>query len=165
MRVSTWGNLLHRAREVHAVGREHRFWFVPAARGQMPYQRPAVHRTIVVVDVEGFGNPHRANPHLVAVRDGLYRVLRQAFSNASIPWASCDHEDRGDGVFVLIPPDVPKSLVAEALPRALAAALRAHNSAHTAAERIRLRLAVHAGEISYDDHGVASTAVNLTFRL
>ncbi len=131
----------------------------------MPYQRPAVHRTIVVVDVEGFGNPHRANPHLVAVRDGLYRVLRQAFSNASIPWASCDHEDRGDGVFVLIPPDVPKSLVAEALPRALAAALRAHNSAHTAAERIRLRLAVHAGEISYDDHGVASTAVNLTFRL
>jgi class 3 adenylate cyclase len=33
------------------------------------------------------------------------------------------------------------------------------------AERIRLRLAVHAGEISYDDHGVAGTAVNLTFRL
>ncbi|SRR6266404_848798 len=165
MQVSTLGNLLQRAREAHAAGREHRFWFVPAARGQMPYPQRAVHRTILVVDVEGFGNPHRTNPHLVAVRDGLYRVLRQAFSNASIPWACCDHEDRGDGVFVLIPPDVPKSLVVEALPRALAATLRAHNSAHAMTERIRLRLAVHAGEISYDDHGVAGTAVNLTFRL
>jgi class 3 adenylate cyclase len=131
----------------------------------MPYPQRAVHRTILVVDVEGFGSPHRTNTNLLAVRDGLYHVLRQAFSNASIPWASCDHEDRGDGIFFLIPPDVPKSLVAEALPPALAAALRAHNSAHALTERIRLRMAMHAGEISYDDHGVAGTAINLTFRL
>jgi hypothetical protein len=165
MQLSILGNLREHAHEAHAAGRMHRFWFARAARGQLPYHRPAVHRTILVVDVEGFGNPHRTNPHLVAVRDGLYRVLRQAFSKASIPWACCDHEDRGDGVFVLIQPDVPKSRVVEALPRALATELRAHNSARATAERIRLRLAVHAGEISYDDHGVAGTAVNLTFRL
>ena len=33
-----------------------------------------------------------------------------------------DHEDRGDGMFVLIPPEVPKSLLVEALPSALVAA-------------------------------------------
>jgi hypothetical protein len=130
----------------------------------MPYQ-PAVHRTILVVDIEGFGSPHRTDPHLVAVRHGLYQVVRQAFSNARIPWANCDHEDRGDGVLVLIPPEVPKSLIAAALPPSLAAALHEHNTGRTAAELIRLRVALHAGEICYDDHGVAGAAVNLTFRL
>lgn len=32
-------------------------------------------------------------------------------------------------------------------------------------ERIRLRMALHAGEINYDEHGVTAAAINLTFRL
>jgi hypothetical protein len=39
----------------------------------------AVHRTIVVVDVEGFGDLRRTNPHKVAVRDGLYEALACRF--------------------------------------------------------------------------------------
>ena len=69
-----------------------------------------------MVDVEGFGDERRANWHQVAVRDGLYRAMQKAFDQAGIPWADCDHEDRGDGVFVLVPPDVPKELLAESLP-------------------------------------------------
>jgi hypothetical protein len=46
----------------------------------------AVHRAIVVVDVEGFGDRRRTNAHQVAVRDGLYRVMRQAFGRAGISW-------------------------------------------------------------------------------
>ncbi len=56
----------------------------------------AVHRTIVAVDVEGFGDRCRINPHQVAVREGLYRAVRQAFHAATIPWAECHREDRGD---------------------------------------------------------------------
>ena len=41
----------------------------------MPVLSPAVHRTIVAVDVEGFGDRHRINPHQVAVREGLYLSL------------------------------------------------------------------------------------------
>jgi hypothetical protein len=52
----------------------------------MEEQRLAVHRTIVVVDVEGFGDQRRTNPHQVAVRDGLYRAMRDAFGRAGIPW-------------------------------------------------------------------------------
>ena len=93
-------------------------------------RRLAVHRAIVVVDVEGFGDQRRTNPHQVAVRDGLYRAMQDAFGSAGIPWDNCDHEDRGDGVFVLVPAEVPKALLAESLPPALVTALRAHNDGH-----------------------------------
>jgi hypothetical protein len=65
---------------------------------------PAVHRAILIVDVENFGDPARTNAHQVAVRDGMYQALRQSFARARISWADCAAEDRGDGVLVLIPP-------------------------------------------------------------
>ena len=98
--------------------------------GQMKDQRLAVHRSIVVVDVEGFGDQRRTNAHQVTVRDGLYGVMREAFGRAGISWDDCGREDRGDGVFVLVPAEVPKGLLVESLPSALVAALRAHNEAH-----------------------------------
>jgi hypothetical protein len=131
----------------------------------MEDQRLAVHRAIVVVDVEGFGDQRRTNQHQVAVRDGLYRAMQDAFDSAGIPWDECGHEDRGDGVFVLVPAEVPKALLAESLPSALVTALRAHNDGHPEPERIRLRMALHAGEVHYDQHGVTAVAVNLAFRL
>ena len=69
------------------------------------------------------------------------------------------------GVLVLIPPDVPKGLLVVQLPREIAAALWEHNEACPREARIRLRVAVHAGEIQHDDHGVTGAAINLTFRL
>lgn len=131
----------------------------------MEHRRVPVHRTILVVDVQGFGDPRRTNPHQLAVRDGLYQALQQAFRLAAIPWAGCQPEDRGDGVLFLAPAEVPKSGFAEVLPGALAEALHAHNDGHRAEERFRLRMALHAGEVSYDDHGVTGTAINLAFRL
>ena len=97
------------------------------------------------MDVEGFGDHRRTNLHQVAVRDGLYGAMREAFDRAGIAWDDCGHEDRGDGVFVLVPAEVPKGLLAESLPSALVTALNAHNGTHPAPERIRLRMALHAG--------------------
>jgi hypothetical protein len=131
----------------------------------MEDQGLAVHRAIVVVDVEGFGDRRRTNAHQVAVRDGLYRVMREAFGRAGISWGDCGREDRGDGVLVLVPAEVPKGLLAESLPSALAAGLRAHNGGRPGPEQIRLRVALHAGEVRYDEHGVTGASVNLTFRL
>jgi hypothetical protein len=131
----------------------------------MEHQKRAVHRTIVAVDVEGFGAWHRTNRNQVAVRDGLYRAMQEAFSDAGIPWADRDHEDRGDGMFILVGAEVPKSLFVESLPSALVITLRAHNAACPDVERIRLRMALHAGEVNYDDHGVTAASINLAFRL
>jgi tetratricopeptide (TPR) repeat protein len=128
--------------------------------------RPAVHRTILAVDVESFGDPARTNADQVAVRDLVYRALANAFAGAGVVWDECDREDRGDGVLVVIPPTVPKAVLPDAVSRCLAAELLAHNDANgDAGRRIRLRMAIHAGEIHYDDHGVAGRSVNHTFRL
>ena len=131
----------------------------------MERRRVPVHRTILVVDVQGFGDRRRTNPHQLAIRDGMYQALKQAFRAAAIPWEGCHPEDRGDGVLFLASAKVPKSGFAEVLPEALAEALRVHNDAHRAEEQIRLRMALHAGEVSYDDYGVTGAAINLAFRL
>ena len=126
---------------------------------------PAVHRAIVCVDVEGFGDRRRTNPDQVVIRDGLYCALSRAFARSGMSWEDCYHEDRGDGALILTPPDVPKSLLVTDVPKELAASLSEHNQAHDRQEQIRLRLAVHAGEIHHDAHGVAGTAINVAFRL
>ncbi|HEY3469533.1 MAG TPA: hypothetical protein VGL47_30695 [Amycolatopsis sp.] len=131
----------------------------------MNYERPALHRTIFAVDVEGYGDQRRTTPHRLALRDGLYRALCRAFDDAGVPWADCRREDCGDGVFVLAPPQIPKGPFVEFLPTALAVALHRHNRTHHAEARIRLRMALHAGEVAYDDHGVTAPAINQTFRL
>jgi hypothetical protein len=131
----------------------------------MAHPRAAVHRTILVVDVERFGDPRRTNPNQVAVREGLYRSVMQAFATAGISWEDCDQEDRGDSVFCLHTPDEHKGRFVESLPPALAKAVRLHNGTHSAEEQIRLRMALHAGEINYDDHGATGAAINMAFRL
>jgi hypothetical protein len=77
---------------------------------------PAVHQTILVVDIAGFGDRRRTDLHQLAMRDGLYRIMTRAFRQAGIPWDDCDHEDRGDGMLVLIPPTVAKSVLVESPP-------------------------------------------------
>ena len=114
----------------------------------MEHQRSAVHRTILVVDVEGFGDQRRTNPHRLAVREGMYQAVQRAFAHSGVQWGDCYRESCGDGVFVLIPAEVPKSIFIESVPRELAEALREHNAAHRAEEQIRLRMALHAGEVS-----------------
>ena len=127
--------------------------------------QPAVHRAILIVDVERFGDPARTNAHQLAVRDAMYQALRQSFSSGRISWADCVTEDRGDGVLVLVPPVVPKSWLVTRLPVYLAEALVRHNAAHPEQERIRLRMALHAGEVHQDPHGFAGVSINRAFRL
>lgn len=134
----------------------------PAGLGTLP---APMHRTIIYVDVEGFASPDRTNADQTAVRAGLYHALVEAFTMAGVPWRDCYHEDRGDGALILVPPEVPKNILVTTLPGALAAALHEHNRNYHRQARIRLRMAIHAGEVLPDDHGVASAAINLTARL
>jgi len=134
-------------------------------RTEMSTAPPAVHQSIVCVDVERFTDRQRTRPHQLAVRRGMYHCLETALERSGVPWHICQHEDRGDGVLVLVPSQVPKELLVEDLLPVLAAALAHHNQTHEQPERFRLRLAVHAGEVQSDEHGVVGAAINLAFRL
>ena len=71
--------------------------------------RHAVHRTMVLVDVEGFGSPARTLPHQLGTRAGMYDVVAEAFGRRECRGRPCYHEDRGDSVLVLVPPEYPKA--------------------------------------------------------
>jgi class 3 adenylate cyclase len=119
----------------------------------------------MILDVERFGDPSRTNLDQLAVRDGLYRALIQAFENSGISLSNCVTEDRGDGALILVPPEVPKSLLVSKIPAALVDAVSMHNEASPVQARMRLRMALHAGEIHRDAYGFAGTAINHAFRL
>ncbi|MFD1044307.1 hypothetical protein ACFQ1S_01205 [Kibdelosporangium lantanae] len=68
-------------------------------------------------------------------------------------------------MFVLAPAGIPKAPFIDIVPRVLATVLRHHNQCHPVEEQVRLRMALHAGEVQFDRHGVTSAAVNHTFRL
>jgi hypothetical protein len=129
------------------------------------HERRAGHRTIVVLDVEKFGDPRRTNPHQLAVREGLYQAVGDAFHQAELPWTPDAYEDRGDGILILVPPEFPKTLFVEKLPSALVEALTKHNREHPDEAGIRLRMSLHAGEVPYDPRGVYGRAVIWAFRL
>jgi class 3 adenylate cyclase len=127
--------------------------------------QPAVHRAIVLIDVEGFSRHERTNAHQAQVRADLYDSIEQAFADAGISWNGCYHEDRGDGILVLVPPEVVKSLLVESLPWSLVKELRRRNALRPSAARLRVRLALHAGEVVFDTRGVTGTALTTAFRL
>jgi tetratricopeptide (TPR) repeat protein len=123
------------------------------------------HQSVVAFDVEGFSDPYRDDSAQAAVRAGVYRVVQESFAAAGIPWNMCVHEDRGDGAIVVVPPDISKVLLLDPLLGSLSAALTGHNRAARLAERIRLRLALHAGEVAMDQHGLSGTDVVVACRL
>ncbi len=125
----------------------------------------ALDRTIVVVDVAGFTAPDRHLPDRLAVRNGMYEVLKTAFAESDVDFDSCVHEDRGDGALILLPPGTTKSLVADRLPDRIAVALRRYNWTRTAQAQIRLRVSLNSGEVLNDGNGWVGEAVDTAFRI
>lgn len=125
----------------------------------------AAHRSFVVVDVESYGDPTRTSPHRAAARAGMYRTLMTAFADCDLEWDEESVDDVGDSLMVLVAPDVPKSVLVDRLPERVAAALREHNHVHADGARLRLRMAVHAGEVHFDEHGRTSAEMIFTYRI
>jgi hypothetical protein len=127
--------------------------------------RRAQHCVIFAVDIAGFTDAKRDDEIQLAVREALYAVLAGAFDGTGLCWEDCLHEDRGDGILVIIPATMPSATVVDPLLDHIRAGLRRHNRMASDAARISLRVAVHIGEVYRDRHGLAGTAVNQLFRL
>jgi hypothetical protein len=125
----------------------------------------ARHMSMVLVDVERFGDPTRTDNDHLKVRHGFYSALSSAFAAARIRWADCAVQDLGDGAMVLVPPTVSKNQLVALLPGRLLHALRQYNEGSEPTSRARLRLALHAGEVHVDGHGFTGDALTYAFRL
>ncbi|RKS76541.1 hypothetical protein BZB76_1897 [Actinomadura pelletieri DSM 43383] len=132
------------------------------ATGGRPPQGAA---TFFLCDVAGFSDAARADPVRVRVRKAMYEGLDQSLAVAGVRLDDCYHEDRGDGVMVILPPHIKvESLLTGVIDR-LRSEVRHHNEASSEAARMRLRVAVNVGEAESDGRGIVSTALTHTFRL
>ncbi|GAA2977683.1 hypothetical protein [Actinokineospora diospyrosa] len=119
------------------------------------------HRSIVVLDM--VGSSRWDDPGQLRARAALQSVVRGAFRRAGIPWWRLVVADRGDGMLILVPPSVSKVDLLDPLVPALSSRLGEYNAG--ARTRIRLRVAIHAGEVLRADTGWIGTDVNLACRL
>ncbi|GGW61699.1 adenylate/guanylate cyclase domain-containing protein [Streptomyces xantholiticus] len=120
-------------------------------------------RTILLMDIEGSGS--RTDVEQAVIRRMLYAVLRETLSAAFVEATEYRSEDRGDGVFVLIDPGVPKPALIRALLTTTPMRLRSNNRLAAAGSQVRLRLVVHTGEVALDEYGAVGADVVLAFRL
>ncbi|RKS76952.1 hypothetical protein BZB76_2320 [Actinomadura pelletieri DSM 43383] len=123
------------------------------------------YRTLVAVDIVDFGRRCPDTASQRRERRELYGMLRAAFDLAGVSWATCDHGDRGDGVLVVAPPGVDPVAFLGRLGHNLTVALRRHNGPAGDGDRLRLRVAVHHGDVERDAYGVFGSAAIFLYRL
>lgn len=135
-----------------------------SGRPARPRRWPSgLHAALAAVDICSFGG---GDDHVQLHQRGvMYAQLAEVFEMTRIPWTECYREDRGDGALVIVPSDVPVHYLLDPLAHHLTAALRRYNRLASADAQLRLRVAVHAGYVHRDDHGVAGKALVHLFRL
>ncbi|UOZ07541.1 DUF3558 domain-containing protein [Amycolatopsis sp. WQ 127309] len=118
-----------------------------------------------MVDVQGYGAEKRTTPDLLAMKAGLHRALKVAFRESGVRWRKLRCEGTGDGFFLLAPASVPKSVFVERVPHVLAERIQRYNAGQREQARMRIRAALHAGEVVHDARGATSPAITKAFRL
>ena len=112
--------------------------------------------TVVRTDVVAFGAEERdAEAHKIIRRE----ILAMTRLTLGPMWDICRWEDRGDGLLVIMPPDVPTAQVIERFASVLPPQLRRHNRTYGAPSRIQLRVAVEVGPIEDDESGVSGRSL------
>jgi PAS domain-containing protein len=123
------------------------------------------HRGILALDIQGFGRLDRSNPARVRMRTGLHRILQNALTAAGIHPERAEQSEYGDGVLVLLDPQISKARLLHPLLPRLVSGLARYNRAAPDGERLRLRVVVHAGELLRDGYGMTGEDLVLAFRL
>jgi hypothetical protein len=122
----------------------------------------ASYRLIVILDIVKSGE--RTDPEQTWLRENLYRITERALGAAGIEPAG--KEDRGDGILLLLPGNVSKPRLLGLFTDAIEAGLRSHAQQHRGTPReLRLRLALHAGEVARDSRGWVGSDLNAAFRM
>lgn len=121
---------------------------------------------LLMTDIVNYGDPARTDADRDIMAKAHYDMTEAVFDEASIPWARCRKEDRGDGMLLIAPPDVPALSLLHPLPDNLAGLLRAYNKAAPKAQRMRLRIALAVGPVTEkDNHRLSGETIIKTRRI
>ena len=124
-----------------------------------------VYRGIVGIDIERYGRAEWTDPMRARLRERLYRLVDEALVRAGIDPALTRRSDRGDGLWLLVAADVSSARLLHPLVTSLVRRLRESNEKAPVAERMRLRVVVHAGDVLRDAHGETGASVIHAARL
>lgn len=123
------------------------------------------HCLIFAVDIAGFGDGRRDDAARARMHDTMRQVVSDAFDAGGVLWADRLHEDRGDGMLVIVPGRISVPMLIGPLLARLTAGLRAYNRAADESSRIQLRAAMHVGLVHTHPNGWSGNALIDTFRL
>jgi hypothetical protein len=126
----------------------------PGAAGRPPatHTQP-VHHTVVAIDVAGSGG--RDDLLQLRMRADLRAIVAEVLTRQGLDLSTMHHTDLGDGMRLIVPPEVSPSALLDPFVPHLAAALRQHRRASSETAGLRLRVAVHMGLLHRDDGGWA----------
>ncbi len=120
------------------------------------------HCLIVVLDLVRSGQ--RANPLPPGLRRHMYRVTERALE-ASV-MEPLTMEDRGDGILLVLPGDIPEPRLVGLFVSALDSDLRTYAREHRGTvSELRMRVALHAGEARRDARGWSGPDLDAAFRM
>jgi CRP-like cAMP-binding protein len=118
--------------------------------------------TIVHTDIVGFSHRGRTDEHRRTIKLAQLTMTMKAIAGI---YDSCSLEDRGDGVLMVVRPEVPTGQVLGSLLNGLPAELRRHNETFAEALGIQLRIAIDVGPVVSDEIGISGDAIIRTARL
>jgi hypothetical protein len=126
--------------------------------------RPSGPCSLFACDIVSFGHTSRTDQVQTHLRTVLFSRLRDSFDDGGIGYDRCYAEDRGDGAVIVVPPDADVALLITSVVDRLHTEVRRYNDLSSEAAQMRLRVAVHTGEVDWDG-GLVGAAVNYVFRL
>jgi len=125
--------------------------------------RAPLYWSLAVFDIESFGR--RTDAVQQRLRADLRAAVAAAFASVRLDVSAFASHDTGDGLILRIPASVSKHDITAALTGALHTELVRRTMSPRPVEEMRLRLALHAGEVGEDDYGIVGTDVNTVCRL
>ncbi|MFI9461021.1 hypothetical protein [Streptomyces xiamenensis] len=112
------------------------------------------YRALLAVDIARSAG--RGDVALRRIRAALWAALREAFARGGIDREACLYQDLGDGVRVTLPAGTPKASLIHPLAHELSVRLAAHNRLAAPPAQVRVRMALHAGDVHIAPDGTVT---------
>ncbi len=121
--------------------------------------------SVLITDLAGFRDQRSSDADRQTIRVALYEIMWSALEMAGVPREACFSADRGDGVLIVVPPTIATLRVVDPLIPELADRLWRYNHRASAAARIQLRVALHAGPVGMDAGELTGRATAVAGRI